>query len=33
MDPVSVGWQPLKKSVRDRMPPAVRKMNRRVIDG
>jgi hypothetical protein len=33
MDPVSVGWQPLKKSVRDRLPAAVRKMNRHVIDG
>jgi hypothetical protein len=33
MDPASVGWRPLKKSVRDRMPPAVRRMNKHVIDG
>jgi ectoine hydroxylase-related dioxygenase (phytanoyl-CoA dioxygenase family) len=33
MDPVSVGWQPMKKSVRDRMPKEVRQMNKHVIDG
>src|SRR5262249_31907607 len=30
MDPVSVGWQPMKKSVRDRMPQIVQQMNKRV---
>jgi len=33
MDPVSVGWQPLKKSVRDRMPEEVQQMNVHVIEG
>jgi ectoine hydroxylase-related dioxygenase (phytanoyl-CoA dioxygenase family) len=33
MDPLSVGWQPLKKSVRDRMPKEVQERNARVIDG
>ena len=32
MDPVSVGWQPMKRSVRDRMPPLVQLMNRHVSD-
>ncbi len=32
MDPVSVGWQPMKRSVRDRLPPAVRAMNSHVIE-
>jgi hypothetical protein len=33
MDPVAVGWQPLKKSVRDRMPELVRQMNKHVAEG
>jgi hypothetical protein len=33
MDPVSVGWQPMKRSVRNRMPQAVQEMNRHVSDG
>ena len=33
MDPVAIGWQPLKRSVRDRMPKEVRQMNRHVSDG
>jgi hypothetical protein len=33
MDPVSVGWQPMKRSVRDRMPQVVQQMNRHVSDG
>jgi ectoine hydroxylase-related dioxygenase (phytanoyl-CoA dioxygenase family) len=33
MDPISVGWQPMKKSVRDRMPKEVQQMNKHVIDG
>src|SRR5262245_15977403 len=33
MDPVAVGWQPLKKRVRDRMPKEVRQMNQRVSEG
>lgn len=33
MDPVSVGWQPMKRSVRNRMPQLVQEMNRRVSDG
>lgn len=33
MDPVSVGWQPMKKSVRNRMPAEVQEMNVHVIDG
>ncbi len=32
MDPRSVGWQPMKKSVRERMPGVVQKMNKHVID-
>jgi ectoine hydroxylase-related dioxygenase (phytanoyl-CoA dioxygenase family) len=33
MDPVAVGWQPMKRSVRDRMPESVRQMNHHSIDG
>lgn len=33
MDPVAVGWTPMKRSVRDRMPPEIQKMNAHVIDG
>jgi ectoine hydroxylase-related dioxygenase (phytanoyl-CoA dioxygenase family) len=33
MDLVSVGWQPLKRSIRDRLPEPVRRMNTHVIDG
>jgi len=33
MDPVSVGWQPMKKSIRDRLPPEVQDRNLHVIDG
>ena len=33
MDPVAVGWQPLKRSVRDRMPMDVQQRNVHVIDG
>jgi hypothetical protein len=33
MDPISVGWQPMKKSVRDRMPKEVQQLNKHVIDG
>jgi hypothetical protein len=33
MDPVAVGWRPLKRSVRDRMPMEVQQRNRHVIDG
>jgi hypothetical protein len=33
IDLVTVGWQPMKRSVRDRMPEIVQKMNQRVIDG
>jgi len=33
MDPIAVGWQPMKKSVRDRMPKEVQQMNKHVIDG
>jgi hypothetical protein len=32
MDLVSVGWQPLKRSIRDRLPEPVRRMNTRVTD-
>jgi hypothetical protein len=32
MDPVSVGWKPMKRSVRDRMPPIVQNMNQHVSD-
>ena len=27
------GWQPLKRSVRDRMPQLVQEMNRHVVEG
>lgn len=33
MDPASVDWKPLKKSVRDRMPPVVQKMTKHVTEG
>jgi ectoine hydroxylase-related dioxygenase (phytanoyl-CoA dioxygenase family) len=33
MDPVAVGWQPLKRSVRDRLPREVQKMNRHASEG
>jgi hypothetical protein len=33
MDPVSVGWQPMKRSVRDRMPQIIQGMNRHVVEG
>jgi ectoine hydroxylase-related dioxygenase (phytanoyl-CoA dioxygenase family) len=33
MDPVAVGWQPMKRSVRDRMPDEVQRMNRHVMEG
>ena len=33
LDPVSVGWKPLKQSVRDRMPEVIRKMNKHVTPG
>ena len=33
MDPIAVGWQPMKKRVRDRMPKEVQQMNKHVIDG
>src|SRR5207253_11386151 len=33
MDPVAAGWQPMKRSVRDRLPQAVQRMNTHVIDG
>jgi hypothetical protein len=33
MDPVAVGWQPMKRSVRDRLPEAVRQMNKHVTVG
>lgn len=32
MDPVSVGWQPMKRSVYKRMPPLVQQMNRHVAE-
>lgn len=32
MDPVSVGWQPMKRSIRNRMPLVVQEMNRHVSD-
>ena len=32
MDPRSVGWQPMKKSVRDRMPNEVQRMNKYVLE-
>jgi ectoine hydroxylase-related dioxygenase (phytanoyl-CoA dioxygenase family) len=33
LDPHAVGWQLMKRGVRDRLPPAVRDMNRRVAEG
>jgi hypothetical protein len=33
MDPVAVGWRPLKRSIRDRLPALVRQMNTHVTDG
>jgi len=33
MDPLAAGWQPMNRSVRDRMPAEVQRMNRRVRDG
>jgi len=33
MDPVSVGWQPMKRSVRERMPKEVQGMNKHVGEG
>jgi ectoine hydroxylase-related dioxygenase (phytanoyl-CoA dioxygenase family) len=33
MDPVAVGWQPLKRSIRDRLPERVRQMNTHVTEG
>jgi hypothetical protein len=33
MDPVAAGWQPLKRSVRDRLPREVQRMNRHVREG
>jgi len=32
MDPVAVGWQPLKRSIRDRLPERVRQMNTHVTE-
>lgn len=32
LDPIDVGWQPLKRSVRDRLPESVRQMNQRVAE-
>ena len=33
MDPAAGGWHSMKRSVRDRMPPLVQQMNRRVVEG
>jgi ectoine hydroxylase-related dioxygenase (phytanoyl-CoA dioxygenase family) len=33
MDPAAGGWYLMKRSVRDRMPAEVQKMNRRVVEG
>lgn len=33
MDMVASGWAPMKKSVRDRLPEAVQRMNKRVTEG
>jgi hypothetical protein len=33
MNPASVGWRPMKRSVRDRLPKNVQDMNRYVIEG
>lgn len=33
MDPAAAGWLPLKKSIRDRLPEEVQRMNRHVVEG
>jgi ectoine hydroxylase-related dioxygenase (phytanoyl-CoA dioxygenase family) len=33
MDPAAGGWHLMKRSVRDRQPPLVQQMNRRVVEG